>query len=651
MANIFYKSGNDGCEYGIWPGTSVRKDGKVIKVGQIYLGRVIDKEENIFFSKEQGYFRFDPSDQSIHGLEDGDIALTDKGTGSVVEINGFSTLRIGGSFFLGKLLPGIEYDTVLDCIHPHNHDRIMALLNYYLLTDLADMHAGKWYENSFTKYLYPSANLYSQRISEFYAEMGANDANRVAFLEKHIEYVKESTDDECCIIIDSTGCQNACKVPLTRISKHENEVNIEFRVIAVVQKSTGLPLYYLPIKGNVIDSSTLDHVKSTLIALGLKPKTVWGDAGYSCPGNLERLILAGEDFVMRLNPTYNLYKDAVDSDLSRLSDSNDPAVKHVLYRNRHINVLKLPTTIGKDPETKESKSGFIFLCKDVEAHMSKAAHLYSHNKDKKKPLTEEELQAAVPKLGVFAIVVANELTEEEVLPAYYLRQEVEQFFDYAKTYAKLMPVRNHTEETIRGHVLMSFISAFICVLIKNRMNLMDSPYCAVPSYLRKKLPTDEDALVVKTKDNEEMILVQDPLKEIFESSPGSMFNELELINAIHFPEKKDIKRVEQMIPDPSHKEANDFFQAFGIDFPLRIEIGKEGKLIYCYKQKPKESCSRALAFAHRPTSEEKAIEKELKKKKAQEEMEAKARAEEEKKAKLAEEQKSRYRIKEQRWAS
>ena len=47
------------------PGHSVRRDGKIIKTGVLYLGRVIDKEHNVFYSRERGIFTYDPETGSF----------------------------------------------------------------------------------------------------------------------------------------------------------------------------------------------------------------------------------------------------------------------------------------------------------------------------------------------------------------------------------------------------------------------------------------------------------------------------------------------------------------------------------------------------------------------------------------------------------
>ena len=54
----FYR--RNGIEYAKTDGNSVRKDGKVQKINQKYIGRVIDKDNYIFYTREKGLFTYDP---------------------------------------------------------------------------------------------------------------------------------------------------------------------------------------------------------------------------------------------------------------------------------------------------------------------------------------------------------------------------------------------------------------------------------------------------------------------------------------------------------------------------------------------------------------------------------------------------------------
>ena len=47
-------------KYAKVPGTSYRENGKIRKKGTIYLGRVIDEKNFIFYNKDRGVFKYDP---------------------------------------------------------------------------------------------------------------------------------------------------------------------------------------------------------------------------------------------------------------------------------------------------------------------------------------------------------------------------------------------------------------------------------------------------------------------------------------------------------------------------------------------------------------------------------------------------------------
>ncbi|MDR1915838.1 MAG: hypothetical protein LBQ58_04600, partial [Synergistaceae bacterium] len=49
---------------------------------------------------------------------------------------------------------------------------------------------------------------------------------------------------------------------------------------------------------------------------------------------------------------------------------------------------------------------------------------------------------------------------------YYMRQSIEQTFDLAKNDVDLVPLRMHTEETFRGHLLLCFMSTVALMTVK-----------------------------------------------------------------------------------------------------------------------------------------------------------------------------------------
>ena len=51
------------------------------------------------------------------------------------------------------------------------------------------------------------------------------------------------------------------------------------------------------------------------------------------------------------------------------------------------------------------------------------------------------------------------------LSGYYTRQAAEQIFDIGKNNVDLIPLRVHSEEAFRGHLLMSFIASCVYILV------------------------------------------------------------------------------------------------------------------------------------------------------------------------------------------
>lgn len=600
MINIFYYNNTSGTPVAKWPGEGTRQGGKSRKSGQLYLGRVINKEKHIFYKRGEGYYIFDPSDQSRKPIAQEDIPAY-SGPVDGRERKQSVCCVFGGSYFLSRLIPGIGYHSVLEKIKYDNRDTFNSLLQYYLLTDTADMHAAYWYKNSYSSFLYPHANMAGQRISDLYKAVGAGD-NRRAFLEAHIKYVTGSTDDEYYVLVDSTGCPNACDIPITKVSRHENEVNIEFRAIVVVQQSTGLPIYYEIIPGNIVDVSTLGNILRKLRLYGCKVKYVLGDAGYCCPGTMERLILSGIEFMTRMNPTYDLYRKTVEEHYSEVADPG--STNTVRYRGRLVKVIKVPCVIGRDRQTGDEKTGFIYLCRDIQSYHSKADHLMkaSHART----MTSEEIAKAVSRFGIFAIVSTMDLKPEDVLPEYYTRQGVEQFFDYAKNYGKMIPVRNHSVETISGHMLLAFITTFICTLLKNRMNILDTRYVAIPNHLQGEVGSDEDSVECETADGKKQLVVsQDPLELVFRPSPGMLFLSLQMQSAEIFDT--------EIVPAVPTREVNDFFGAFGLNYPVTV-MRENGTVLPVLKEDCRDRCSRTKIFAHKPSVSDEAIEAKRKEK-------------------------------------
>ena len=589
MVGLFMPNGLE------WPGKSVREGGKIKKVGQIYLGKVHDIDKHIFWTKERGFYTFDPETQTFGEPDPAFIPAASTQPDNRRRVAPV-IVDFGDACFLDQLVRGIGYDVVLNSIPYQNRDTLNALIAYYILEQKANVHAEGWLRHSYASFLFPKANLSSQRISEMLSYIGRAETKR-AFLLAHISYVLSSTTEDVYVIIDSTGMENKCCLPMTRISNHNNDVKLEFRLIAIVQKNTGLPLYYECIEGNIVDVTTIERTIETLAKYNCKVQYCIGDAGYSCPKTVERLVLSGIEFMTRLSPLFKIYKDVYTHHYSELDDENNI----IRYNNRLVSIVKVQTAIATIKETNETKIGYVYLCKDIERSKSLGSALLSSVEANK--MTTDELLEAQRKFGIFEIVSTRDSLPEELLPEYYVRQSIEQYFDFGKQYANYLPVRQHNINTLNGHMLLAFISSFITVLIKRRLNLLDIKYAQLPKALVREIKSDKDHF--KSVDNFGEFLVQDKLLNIFKESPSTLFYQLRW-------QKADIYD-DIILPTIPTKQANDFYHSFGLASPFKVYRNNDNIKPF-YKTEP-NGLTRELVFAERPIISDKEIEANREKKK------------------------------------
>lgn len=118
MQLSYQKKGN--YTYAKVPGESYRENGRVKKRNTIYLGRVIDKKNNVFFNKERGVFTYDIA-TGIYGEAgpsyQGNLKNDHRKKTNLI-------LDFGNSYFVDSLIRAMHYDKVLGSIDYQNQDTL-----------------------------------------------------------------------------------------------------------------------------------------------------------------------------------------------------------------------------------------------------------------------------------------------------------------------------------------------------------------------------------------------------------------------------------------------------------------------------------------------------------------------------------------------
>lgn len=485
------------------------------------LGRVIDKEKGIFKNRERGYFHYDPqSGYSTVSAEE--VALSEQTT------NGASVQRtvpdygkekmpldFGDAFFLDCYLKQLYLSDVIKDLIPQDSDTVMSLVFYRILTDQkANLHAETWWRGSYASVLFPKANLTSQHISLALEDLGSEPVQK-QFFERYITllYGKSGSTG---ILIDSTGLVNASKMQITQVSNHNGDINIEIRLIYVIDRRNGMPIYFRYVQGNIIDVSTMITTVNELKQYDINIDYAIMDAGYFSEDNVRELVRNHVPYISRLAPNRTLFKEIVGKNNENISDlmSAKYAKK---YGNRLVYIKKVETTLY-DSRT------FLYIGMDANKHFEDSAKTMLQYMDD--GLSSEEIDAKMLRLGLFIIVSSEDLDPEEVLPLYYTRQKIEQVFDVTKNYADILPIRVENEMTFRGHLLCCFIATVVM----------------------QKL---QQAILSMRKKNDKL-------------NPFGAFMELR-------NQKCRVFR-KAVIPYEAHKEANEIYSMFNIEVPKIVEL-------------------------------------------------------------------------------
>ena len=425
---------------------SYREGGKV-KKRYIHLGRVVDKDEGIFDNKEIGLVRFD--------LEKGVFIQVNPADAPRPLVRENLILDFGDVYFLDWYMRDRGFMGCVDSVDAPNPDTLRALVMYYIVSGEAADHAIEWYSGSYASILYPEANMDGRRISEFYECVGREENYR-AFFAGYIPLIV-GEDGTANVIIDSAGLPNATHMEITAINNHNGVVSNEVRLILVVDKDRNMPVFARYVPGNIVDSSTLIRTMRELEKQGVRCTYALMDAGYPTKENIGELYASGISFMSRLDSKTTLYKKLRAEVLPGIMTKGN----FTMYGDRRLYVQGVPCELAPGCE------GFAYCALDLDRKNLEDNRLA--RKARREGLTDGEAYDSMSETGFFVIISNMELDRSEVLPDYYVRQAVEQFIDVGKGSASLLPLRVHSEDTFRGHLLASFMAAAVIQSLQNEM--------------------------------------------------------------------------------------------------------------------------------------------------------------------------------------
>ena len=346
-------------------------------------------------------------------------------------------LDFGDGFLLNELYKKSKLHTLLENIVSKKCPDLVPLIFYRLAIQSAMYNAEHWVSGNVISLFFRNVNLSSQNISKILKYLGNENIQREFFSQ----YLKNLGGTDKAVIIDATSLPNQIHTDFNAWGYANGGIEKQFRLLCVLDKETKAPLFYRYLPSNLSDVSTLKRTISELLHLGVKSNFVLIDAGYFSEENILNLYDESINFLSRLPSSRVLYKKLLATEVQNIESKAYATkcgkrglfVKRVsikLYGKAAYAFLVLdPIRKGKETQA------MVFDCLDNENSADKDFNT----------------------CGIMVLVSSLPFATTEVVENYYARQAVEQVFGFYKDDLQSLPLRCHTDSTIRGYLFLQFI--------------------------------------------------------------------------------------------------------------------------------------------------------------------------------------------------
>lgn len=404
-------------------------------------------------------------------------------------------LDFGDTYLLNEFMKRKDISNLLEKVFGDRTSYMLSLLCYRLCHASAMNYARIWYDGSISRFLFKGINLSSQRISDFLRDIGDEQIQRDFFEHYLSSYFVKAKKKEG-VIIDSTALPNQIHFPFNACGYNDGSIDKQIRFLFVVDKNSFLPLFFRYLSGNIVDVSSLNMTLEELKRYGVKNSFVLIDSGFFSEDNVKDLYEAEIDFLTRLPSSRKIYKDLIKAetgDIERFDNAVRYGERALFIKQKRIDLF------GRD--------AYAYIVLDPERKGRETRKLLLNTLEEQESDEDENLNFKLMKKGIMILISSFEMKKEEVVPFYYMRQNVERLFGFSKDDLKIVPLRVHKEETLRGYLLLTFIALVMFVLLKKSIGKKHTVEEILLTMRNLKCKVYEDEVLVQelTRQQKEVI--------------------------------------------------------------------------------------------------------------------------------------------------
>lgn len=329
--------------------------------------------------------------------------------------------------------------------------------------------------------------------SSYFYDLGTRDF-KLRFFRNYIRHMRKTNPSfGIGCYIDSTPLRGDAKFnPFNAFSSHGEDKPVkQTRLVLIIDRATGKPVWYEFICGNVLDMSTIEPVGRTLkISFDIDLKELVLDAGYAeCPELYEKF-----------NADEDLKEENEESARPVTTQAVDPAISAAEQEDKNLLIVRMPakddfpfaecydsnkgilfdpvyefvrgehTYFGirsEKPMTIKGHAEYCYTYLDKDQSLALNRSYRAKNPDRWNNLTDDEKRWLAVKDGFFVLISNSKLSAEAMLDLYFKRVDIEAVFKTGKEYLDILPVAKWNKERVEGKILNDMISLILYTDIRS----------------------------------------------------------------------------------------------------------------------------------------------------------------------------------------
>ena len=343
----------------------------------------------------------------------------------------------------------------------HFQEKLLSHTVFGVLKNGTRITCDRFIERSFLSSVFQIRPVSLRTDSEFFKRMGNFDKRKLFFREFVNLMRRRHPGFGSACYVDSTPLDNSIRnLPTNRLCAHGlDSVGVQTRLALVLDKSTGLPVWYDLFPGNVLDMSTVDKISADVGEyLGIHITDLVLDAGY-----VKKELIA----------KYSI--DSTEKSLiARMPDRHGYGVRTLFnkYRSQFSNgkyhfVREDHTYFGKKHlHELFGHRVYAYVYVDSENADSVFRDYMAENREEYESMSMGEKNWVRYRGGFFILISNLDRSPAEILDEYFGRAFIENVFKTEKEYLKLLPLNKNNEDTVNGKILQDIISTIVYMDIR-----------------------------------------------------------------------------------------------------------------------------------------------------------------------------------------